>query len=230
MDLFIIILELIIADLILGGDNAIVISMATKNLPDEFRLKASLYGAALAILLRVVFIVLIMIFGEMHLILINLLAGLLLIKVAIDMINPKEEEHNVDASSNFAQAVKTIVIADAVMSFDNAIVIASIAQSAPVTNFMQIILVIGALLISFPIILFGARILTTIIDKFYFVVYIFGVMLIHIGLELISKDALFENLHFHLNANYESIMMWAFSVIITLVSIYLFKRSQTQTI
>ncbi len=227
MEILLIILELAIADLILGGDNAIVISMATKNLPDEFKLKASVWGAFFAIILRVVFIAVIIIFGEMHIIFINILAGLLLIKVATDMMSNDEEDHEIDASNSFVHAVKTIVLADAVMSFDNAIVIASIAERAPVGHFMEMLLIIGALLISFPIILFGARLLTSVIEKFSIIVYIFGIMLIHIGVELIVEDHIFSNLHLALIENNEFLSLWIVSLIIFAVTYFVFNRKES---
>ncbi len=226
MEILLIILELAIADLILGGDNAIVISMATKNLPTEYKLKASVWGAIFAIILRVVFIAIIIIFGEMHIMFINIIAGLLLVKVAIDMMSPGEEEHDVDASTSFIHAVKTIVVADAVMSFDNAIVIASIAERAPVGNFVEMLLIIGALLISFPIILFGARILTSVIEKFSVIVYIFGIMLIHIGIELIVEDRLFSNLHVSLIENHQFYALWIVSLVIFAITYFIFKQKQ----
>lgn len=193
MDLLLVILDLVFIDLILGGDNAIVISLATKNLPQNIKMKASIYGALAAIALRIVFIGIVIFFGEKHIILLNLFAGLLLIKVAIDMLNPEEEEHDVKSGSTLMSAVKTILIADAVMSFDNAIVIASIVEKANVSPTMELILIVSALLFSFPIILFGAQLLSKIIEKFKVIIYIFVLVLIHIGMELISKDPLFAS-------------------------------------
>ncbi len=214
MELLAVIIELIVADLILGGDNAIVISMATKNLPSKLRLKASVYGAIAAILLRILFIILIIIFGEMHIILLNLIAGLLLIKVAIDMIVPKDEHINVEQSNDLLRAIKTIVIADAVMSFDNAIVIATIAEKAPVGTAGELILIVSALFVSFPIILFGAQILSKVIDKFKFVIYLFGLLLINIGVELAIKDSIFANFKFAFVQHNEKIFTWLIALII----------------
>ncbi len=214
MDLLFTIIELIIADLILGGDNAIVISMATKNLPENLKLKASIYGALVAIVLRVVFIFVVIKFGEMHIIFINILAGLLLVKVAIDLIGNGEEEHNVSQSTNILNAIKSIVIADAVMSFDNAVVIASIVAATGYSDLAQGVLVVCALLVSFPIIIFGAQILTKVIDKFSFVIYIFGVLLIHIGVELVMKDAIFGRMGIEFGPNLEAIGAWVIALII----------------
>ncbi len=214
MELLLVIIELIIADLILGGDNAIVISMATMNLPQELKLKASLYGALFAIILRVVFILIILLFGEQHIILLNIFAGLLLIKVAFDLIDPEEEEAQVAQSKNLAKAIKSIVIADAVMSFDNAIVIASIVAATSFGMGLQIILIICALLVSFPIIIFGASVLSKIIDKYNFVVYFFGVLLIHIAVELIIKDALFAKYQVDAITGIHGYQAWIISLII----------------
>lgn len=226
MELILVIIELIIADLILGGDNAIVISMATKSLPEELKLKASIYGALAAIVLRVVFIFIVIKFGELHLIFINLLAGLLLIKVALDLIGDGEEDHNVSQPRNLISAIKTIVIADAIMSFDNAVVIASIVSATGFSNGVQTILVICALLVSFPIIIFGAQILTKVIDKYNFVVYIFGILLIHIGVELMMHDSIFNRIHIIIGENAEVFGAWIISLIIFAVAWFFTTRKQ----
>ncbi len=214
MDLLLVIVELIFADLILGGDNAVVISMATKNLPSKLRLKASIYGAFFAILLRVIFIVIIIIFGEQHIIFLNIIAGLLLIKVAIDMMLPADEVVHVTSSSNLLRAIKTIVLADAIMSFDNAIVIATIAEKAQVSSQLEILLIVCALFVSFPIILFGATLLSKVIDKFKVIVYLFGLILIHIGVELASKDTLFAKIDYEINSTTEFFLLWLIAIVI----------------
>ncbi len=214
MELLLVIVELIIADLILGGDNAVVISMATKNLPQEMKLKASMYGALFAIILRVIFILIILIFGEQHIILLNIFAGLLLIKVAADLVSTEEEEVDVKQSKSLAKAIKSIVIADAVMSFDNAIVIASIVAATTFSIQLQVVLIICALLVSFPIIIFGASILSKIIDKYSFVVYFFGILLIHIAVELIIKDTLFAKYNIDAISNIHGYQVWVVAIII----------------
>lgn len=214
MELLLVVIELIVADLILGGDNAVVISMATQKLPANLQFKASIYGALVAIVLRVIFILIVIKFGELHISFINIVAGLLLIKVAFDLIANQPEEHQVSQSSNLFNAIKSIVIADAVMSFDNAVVIASIVGSTGFSQIAQVALVISALLVSFPIIIFGARVLTKVIDKYNFVVYIFGVLLIHIAVELIIKDHIFTNLNVNINHSAEMIGAWIISLLL----------------
>lgn len=228
MSLLLVIIELIFVDLILGGDNAIVISMATKDLPKELQLKASVYGAMAAIALRIVFIILVIYFGEKHIILLNLLAGLLFIKVAIDMLKPQKEEHNVKSSKNLMNAVKTIVVADAVMSFDNAIVIASVAEKANVGTTTEIVLIITALLFSFPIILFGAQLLSKVIEKFKVIIYIFGLMLIHIGVELASKDHLFTKTEFKIASGSESALIWLIAIIIFIITLFIYQKKDNK--
>lgn len=222
MDLVLIIIELILVDLILGGDNAIVISMATKDLPKEIQLKASIYGAIVAICLRIVFIILVIYFGEKHIMFLNLIAGLLLIKVAIDMLKPQnEQEHQVQNSNNLMGAIKTIVIADAVMSFDNAIVIASVAEKANVSSVVEIALIVLALLFSFPVILFGAQILSKVIERFKVIIYVFGLLLIHIGVELLSKDHVFTKINLELPGGVEASLIWLVAIIIFIATLFI---------
>lgn len=228
MELVLIVIELIIADLVLGGDNAVVISLATKSLPQELKLKASVIGAFFAIILRVIFILIILMFGEMHIILLNIIAGLLLIKIAYDLIKSDDEEHNVDGGNTLMSAVKTIVIADAVMSFDNAVVIASIAQDAPVGTAGEIGLIVMALLVSFPIILFGAQLLSKVIEKYTFVVYLCGILLIHIGVELFTQDSLFKNIGFDFFTNISVLSGWVITAIVFTISYILINKNETE--
>ncbi len=229
MELLLVIIELIIADLILGGDNAIVISMATKNLPQELKLRASLYGALFAIILRVVFILIILLFGEQHIILLNIAAACLLIKVAFDMVANDEEEPELDGATNLAKAVRSIVIADAVMSFDNAIVIASIVASTTFGMGVQLGLIVCALLVSFPIIIFGASILSKVIDKFNFVIYFFGILLIHIGVELFVKDTIFSKYDISAISHIHGVQVWIISLIIFVIGLLVIKTTSKQS-
>lgn len=226
MDLVLIVVELIIADLVLGGDNAVVISLATKSLPQELKLKASLLGALFAIILRVIFVLIILVFGEKHIMFLNVIAGALLIKIAYDLLKNDDESHNIEGGSTLISAVKTIVIADAVMSFDNAVVIASIAIGAPVDQIGQILLIVAALLVSFPIILFGAQLLTKVIEKFSFVVYLCGLLLIHIGVMLIANDHIFSILDVRIITNLSLSSGWIISILLLMISFLLINRKE----
>ena len=143
------IIQIIAIDIILGGDNAIVIALACKNLPEKQRKLGIFYGALGAIILRVI-----MVFCATTLLAIpflKIVGGLLLIWIGVKLIldNQKSHDINIKQESNLFAAIKTIIIADFVMSLDNSVAIAAVANG-------DIGLVIFGLLLSVPIIYVGA--------------------------------------------------------------------------
>ena len=140
------ILQIIAIDLVLGGDNAIVIALACKNLPEKQRKLGIFYGALGAIVLRVI-----MVFFASALLLISglkIIGGILLFWIGIKLIldSKKENTLNINQGNNLFEAIKTIMIADFVMSLDNSVAIAGAADG-------NIYLVIFGLLLSVPIII-----------------------------------------------------------------------------
>ncbi len=138
--------------------------------------------------------------------------------MAFDLISPGEGEVNVSNSKSLIKAIKSIVIVDAVMSFDKAIVIASIVAATTFSIQLQVSLIICALLVSFPIIIFGASILSKIIEKYSFVVYFFGILLIHIAVELIIKDTFFVKYDFDTISKIHGLQVWAIALVIFAVA------------
>ena len=149
------ILQIIAIDIILGGDNAIVIALACRNLPEKQRKLGIFYGAAGAIILRVI-----MVFFATTLLMISglkLIGGILLFWIGIKLIidNGKENKFSIKQERNLIGAIKTIVIADFVMSLDNSVAIAAAAKG-------NIYIVIFGLLLSIPIIIWGSTLILKI--------------------------------------------------------------------
>lgn len=211
-----IIVELILTDIIFGGDNAVVIAMATKNLEPGLKRKASLLGAIFAILLRVIFVVAILLLEEVHIYFINIVGGLFLLYIALSLIKPEEEVHVAQEKSLF-KAVRTIVLADAIMSLDNVMVIAIIVTSANASIAVETILVIFALLVSFPIILFGANVLSKLIDKFRFIIYIMAFLLIHVAVETVLKDQFLLNKFPGFESGISPFALWILAAVILVI-------------
>lgn len=214
MHLLTIILELILTDIIFGGDNAVIIAMATKNLEPSLKKKASLLGALFAILLRIVFVIVILLLEEVHIYFINIIGGLFLLYIALSLVNNKEEELEVSQEKSLFKAVRTIVFADAIMSLDNVVVISIIVNSANVGMPVKTLLVIFALLISFPIILFGASILSKLIEKFKFIIYIMALLLIHVSLDTILKDRILVTNFTFFDNGISPYVLWILAIII----------------
>lgn len=167
--------QIILIDILLGGDNAVVIALACRNLPKEQRLKGILWGTAGAIILRVVLIAFALTLLAVPYL--KLVGALLLAWVALKLLVPEQgDEHsNIEGGSNIWSAIKTIIIADLVMSLDNVIAIAGAAQMADPDH--QLGLVIFGLVVSIPIIIWGSTLVLKLIDRFPSIV-IFGAALL----------------------------------------------------
>ena len=153
------VLQIIAIDIVLGGDNAVVIALACRRLPQNQRNQGIFWGVFGAIALRVI-----LIFFALTLLKISYLkitGALLLIWIGIKLLQPEPEnnEHTIGASSTLLGAIKTIIIADAVMSLDNVIAIAGAAKDS-------IGLVIFGLLISVPIIVWSSKLVIKLMDRF----------------------------------------------------------------
>ena len=180
---FISILQIIAIDIVLGGDNAIVIALACKNLPEKQRKLGIFYGALGAIILRVI-----MVFFATSLLLISglkIIGGLLLLWIGVKLIldNGKETSIKVNQEKNLFGAIKTIIIADFIMSLDNSVAIAAAANG-------NIYLVIFGLLLSVPIIIWGSSIILKLIDKYPVIIYLGSGLLGWIAADMIKTDIL----------------------------------------
>lgn len=184
------VLQIIAIDIVLGGDNAVVIALASRRLPQEQRRKAIFWGVFGAIALRVV-----LIFFALQLLQIpylKIVGGLLLFWIGLKLMAPQDEGgHEIDASTNLLGAIKTIIVADAVMSLDNVIAIAAAAKD-------NIGLVVFGLVISVPIIVWGSKLVLMLMDRFPIVIvagaallgWIAGDMLVH---DVAVKDWVIAN-------------------------------------
>lgn len=180
-------LKVIGIDLVLSGDNAVVIAMAARNVPVEHRKKAIFWGTAGAILLRLVFAAVIV--WLLKIPYLAALGGLALIHIAYKLLVSKEKEHK-DGGSTVWSAVKTIIIADAVMSLDNVLALAGVAH-----GFFPILV---GILISIPIIIWGSQLILTLMEKFPIIIYGGAGLLAYTAGEMILKDG---KVHSFLEAN-----------------------------
>ena len=165
--------QIILIDILLGGDNAVVIALACRNLPQKTRMQGILWGTAGAIILRVILIAFAVTMLQIPFL--KIVGGLLLFWIGIKLLIPEDDSHNVSGGSTLMAAIKTIIIADFVMSLDNVIAIAAAAQRADEGH--QLGLVIFGLLVSVPIIVWGSTIVLKLIDRFPIVITIGGGLL-----------------------------------------------------
>lgn len=165
--------QIIIIDILLGGDNAVVIALACRKLPPEQRKKGIIFGTAGAIVLRVILIAF-----AMTLLMVPFLkfvGAILLIWIGVKLLVPEEEGHgDIQGSDKLFAAIKTIIVADLVMSVDNVIAIAGAAQNA---GEHSLLLVILGLLISIPIIVWGSQLVIKLMERFPLIITLGGMLL-----------------------------------------------------
>jgi YjbE family integral membrane protein len=157
--------EIIVVNIILSGDNAVVIALASRNLPRRHRNKAVVIGSAGAIVLRIIFCLFVAtLLGIPYL---KLVGSALLLWIGVKLLMPEDghDGDGKDAPGNMWGAVRTIIIADAVMSLDNAIAIAAAAKN-------DFLLITIGLIISIPLIIFGSQLILKIMGRFPIIIVI----------------------------------------------------------
>lgn len=177
--------QIIIIDILLGGDNAVVIALACRKLPPAQRAKGIIWGTAGAIVLRVVLIAFAM--TLLSLPFLKFVGALLLVWIGVKLLAPDEDGHgDVQGSDKLLAAIKTIIVADLVMSVDNVIAIAGAAQGAGEQH--QLPLVIFGLLVSIPIIVWGSQLVLKLMDRFPIIILLGGMLLGWIAGTMMHSD------------------------------------------
>lgn len=181
-------LEIILINIVLSGDNAVVIALACRNLDAKYQKKAVFLGSFGAIALRVA-----LTFVAVYLLQIpylNFIGGILLLWIAVKLLKGEDEE-DIEASSNLLGAIKTIIIADLVMSLDNVVAVAGAANG-------NMVLILIGLAISIPLIIWGSQLLMVIMEKFPIIIILGAGLLGYTAGEMILSDRaighFFENL------------------------------------
>ena len=174
-DFWIAVGQIIMIDILLGGDNAVVIALACRQLPPAQRAKGILWGTVGAIVLRVI-----LIFFALTLLAIpylKLVGAILLLWIGVKLLAPGDEggHGEVKGSDKLWAAVRTVIVADLVMSVDNVIAIAGAAESAGGDHKMP--LVVFGLLVSIPIIVWGSQFVIKLMDRFPIVITVGGMLL-----------------------------------------------------
>lgn len=175
------VLQIIAIDILLGGDNAVVIALACRKLPEDQRNKGIFWGVFGAIGLRVV-----LIFFALQLLAIpylKIVGGLLLFWIGIKLVLPENEDAhgNVQGSTTLIGAIKTIIVADAVMSVDNVIAVAGAAHGS-------MVLVIFGIAVSIPIVVWGSKLVLALMDRIPVVITAGGALLGWIGGGMLLTD------------------------------------------
>ncbi len=200
-------LAIILIDIVLAGDNALVIGMAANKLPDHLRKKAIFWGTFGAIAIRFISVA-----ALTYLLLIpglRAIGAAALIWIGWKLVF-NNDEHNIEAKDTFWGAISTIVVADAVMGIDNALGIAAAANGS-------FVLVIAGLLISVPIILFGATMVSKILQRWPDTVFVGSFVLFAVAFLMLMKEPLMAAWWAQLEPTVAKILPWLAALVITAV-------------
>lgn len=175
-------LQIILIDILLAGDNAIVIGMAAKNLPIHLQKKAILGGTIGAIILR---LIMAFVFVEAinNIPALRLIGGIALLFIAHSLISDDDKEHKIEAKDALIPAITTIVVADGIMSIDNVLGVIGAANG-------HMGIAIAGILVTVPIIMFGSSLFIKIIERFPIILYIGGAILAYAGAGMFLEDDL----------------------------------------
>lgn len=186
MDLFSVqalsaVLSIIMINLILSGDNAVVIALASRNLPGNLRNKAIFWGTFGAVVVRVILTIAIL--WLMKIPFMQLFGGILLVWIAYKLLAEEEnhDETNIKGSKSLLRAIQTIIVADLVMSLDNVLAIAAAAQG-------HIPLIILGIAISIPIMVFGSTLIMKLMERFPIIIQVGVAILAYTAGEMILDD------------------------------------------
>ncbi|MBI1174523.1 MAG: YjbE family putative metal transport protein [Sideroxydans sp.] len=175
--------KIIVIDILLSGDNAVVIALACRNLPAQQRKQGVMLGVVGAVGLRIV-----LTFFALELLslpYLKLIGALLLLWIGIMLILPEKEhdESSVQANTHLWGAVRTIIIADFIMSLDNVLGVAAAAHG-------NVLLLVFGLLVSIPLIAWSSQLVLKLIDRFPFIIYAGGALLGYVAGEMLLSEGM----------------------------------------
>lgn len=176
--------SIILTNIILSGDNAVVIALASRNLPPSQQKKAIFWGSAAAIILRVILTVTAV--GLLTLPYLKIVGAVLLVYIGVQLLNEGDGEEEMDGKDNLWAAIRTILIADLVMSLDNVIAVAAAAQKGPEET--RLLLLILGLGLSIPLIVFGSTLLLKVMERFPIIITIGAALLGYLAGEMLVAD------------------------------------------
>ena len=217
MEWIVALMSIITVNMLLSGDNALVIALASRNLPPDQQNKAMIWGGAGAIGLRIILTFVAIVLLKIPYL--QLIGGLALLWIAVKLLAGEEENHELQANNNLWGAIKTIIVADVVMSVDNVLAIAGVAKG-------DITLLVIGLGISIPIIIWGSKLINMLMERWPIIITIGAAFLGWTGGEMATADQKIEPLL----APYPW-MHWAipiaFAVIVVLIGSRLSKNKQS---
>jgi YjbE family integral membrane protein len=213
--------SIMIANIVLSGDNAVVIAMAARTLKPEQQTKAIFWGSAAAIVMRIVLtIVAIQLLTLPYL---KIIGAVLLVYIGVDLLKGEEEgdDHGKEINGMVA-AIRTILVADLVMSLDNVLAVAAAAKG-------NLPLLVLGLLVSIPLIIFGATLLTKVMERFPIIITIGAALLGFLAGEMLLTDPAVTAQFGAINEHAVTAGGIVGAVLVVALGTYLAKRQKTAT-
>lgn len=172
--------QIIVINIMLSGDNAVVIALASRSLPPAQQKRAIIFGSVGAIVLRIILTFFAVMLLDMPYL--KLVGGIALLWIGASMLDSGGDEENIDAHSNLAAAIKTIIIADFIMSLDNVLGVAAAAKG-------NVVLLVVGLAISIPLIIFGSQLILKLMGRFPVIVTLGAGLLGWVAGEMLVTDS-----------------------------------------
>ena len=217
--------QITLINIVLSGDNAVVIALAARSLPAHQQKQAVMWGAGAAVVMRIVLtIIAVELLKWPYL---KIIGAVLLFWIAIKLLVPEHDDENIESSDNLMKAIKTILIADLVMSLDNVIGVAAAAKGNTT------LLIIG-LAISIPLVVFGATLLMKLMERWPVIITIGAALLGWVTGEMLMTDPAWKAwidanlawLHSHIGSFEFSWVQVAGAVLVVIVGKYLAKKAE----
>jgi YjbE family integral membrane protein len=180
MEMVMALFSVVLINIVLSGDNAVVIALASRALPPKQKKQAIFWGSALAVILRIILVVVATFLLKIPYL--QFLGGFALVYIGYHLLAGGEEEEDLEASDSLGKAIKTILVADLIMSLDNVLAIAGVAKGN------WVVLGVG-LAVSVPLVVFGAQLLSTLMNKWPILVYIGAGLIAYTAAEMMVADA-----------------------------------------
>lgn len=196
---------IIFIDLLLAGDNAIVIGLAARNLPKDLQKKAIFYGTGGAVLIRVIATLIVVYLLKIPFLM--AIGGVVLLWIAYKLVVQEDQHEDIKPQATLWASIRTIIIADAAMGLDNVIAVAGAAEGSA-------FLVILGLLISIPIVVWGSTLFIKLIDRYKWIIYLGSGVLAYTAAKMISHEKRFGGF-FEENP----VLMWTFYAAIVAIVI-----------
>lgn len=196
--------SIVLIDLVLSGDNAVVIGMAARRLPPASRKRAIVLGGVGAVVLRVTFTIMAALLLDIPLL--RAIGGVLLLWIAYKLVRPQHASHNVSEADSLSQAVRTIILADFVMSLDNILAVGGAAEG-------HLGLLIFGLLFSIPILMLGSELVARVLGRLPILLYVGVVVLVITATRMILHDDSVKE-YYHFNHVETAIVAALFSAVI----------------